>query len=511
MRRRVRPAFFFLLAASSGGLLADGCSATPTNTFPTGSGAGPGGASSASGTGGEGGMIIIIHPDGGEDASDASDDVATNPCGTKCGTTELCDTAHTGLDDNCDGLVDEGCPCSAGQAHFCFKGDPSYRNVPGCFDGTEICTEQGTWGPCVGGVHAVSPDNCFLNDTSVCHAITSPPFADVHLKTGTGQFSANALAGTETFTVQCPTGVSQCPAVSAPDNFKPLQSGEYTVTYTKHISGDPNPKQCTYPLFVGAPGLRIELSWEHSTADDGVDLDLHVHQPNNTQPWGISPGKSQDCTWINCVESDFESPGTDTPKWFADPPVMPPTPVNWWLDPVMQNNTCYNDPRGVGLDWQSFGMGCHNPRLDADNISCKFAETNPNAYDFCTPENINIDFPPKGEWVRIGIHYYSSHSLGYEVHPEIKIFCNGGLAADLGPQGYYDPETPVTFAPFEGSGGPSENRFWIVADVAFSSDVCGKELCVVKPVYSDPVNKTPFLTLGSAATSHFDPGYPPPP
>jgi hypothetical protein len=447
----------------------------------------------SSGTGGTGGTIPI------------------DPCNNACGPVELCDEAHLGLDDNCNGIVDEGCACQAGTSHSCFKGNPAKHNAPGCYDGTEICTEQGQYGPCIGGVHDI-PDNCSANDTSACHPISSPPYADVHLKAGTGNFSANAMPGSESYTVTCPMGVSQCPMVMPPDDFKPLQSGEYTVTYTKKVVGDPNPKTCTFPLFVGAPGLRVELSWEHTTADNGVDLDLHVHQPVNTGPWGISPAVPQDCTWSNCVETDFSPPqGFDSPHWFADPPAMPPTPVNWYLDGSnLSNNTCYNDPRGVGAEWQALGLGCHNPRLDVDNITCDYSVTDPNDYSFCTPENINVDYPPSGQWVRIGVHYYNNHGLNYDVHPEIKIFCNGALAADLGPGGYYDPETPVTFEPSDGAG-IGGNRFWIVADVAFKDDMCGKTQCVVKPIYSDPTQKTPFFTIDDAATSTFAPPWPPPP
>ena len=516
-RRRTNALLALVFAVPVAVALANGCSAMPSNnqfTTSTSSGAGGlGGASTnaSSGSGGTGGGVTFTTSSGGgEDAG--AEDVITNPCGSKCGPVELCDPEHLGTDDNCDGLVDETCSCQAGQAHFCFKGDPSYRGAPGCFDGTEHCTEQGKYGPCVGGVHAAPPDNCFLNDTSACHPISAPPYSDVTLKTGTGNFSANAVVGSESFAVQCPAGVSQCPVVTPPDVFKPLQSGEYTVTYTKSVAGDPNPKTCTYPLFVGAPGLRIELSWEHTTADTGVDLDLHVHQPDNTQPWGISPAVAQDCTWSNCVVSDFAPPqGFDSPHWFADPPAIPPTPVNWYLDLANpQNNTCYNDPRGVGTEWALLGKGCHNPRLDVDNITCDYSVTDPNSYSFCTPENINVDYPPTGKWTRIGVHYYNNHGHSYDVHPEIKVFCNGALAADLGPGGYYDPETPVTFEPSDGSsiGG---NRFWVVGDVAFVDDKCGKSFCTVRPVYSDPVQKTPFFTIDDAATSTFAPPYPPPP
>jgi hypothetical protein len=67
------------------------------------------------------------------------------------------------------------------------------------------------------------------------------------------------------------------------------------------------------------------------------------------------------------------------------------------------------------------------------------------------------------------------------------------------------PETPVTFSSFDGDG--LSNRFWMVADVAFKHDEC-TDLCVVKPIYSDPSQKTPFFTNADAATSSFAPAYP---
>ena len=530
-RRRVHAALFIVAALGSGAALVDGCAATnahptefTTSTGGTGgvntSATGTGGVhvstgSSASVTGGEGVGGIMISGGGG---TDAGEDVMVNPCGTKCGPKELCDPEHLGLDDNCDGQVDEGCGCSAGQVHFCFKGDPSYHNAVGCYDGSEKCSEQGTWGPCVGGVHATAPDNCYINDVTQCHPISAPPFADVHLKTGTGTFSANAIAGTETWTVGCPAGVNPCPAVAgAPpiDTFKPLQSGEYLVTYSKNVAGQPTPQTCTYPLFVGAPGLRVELTWEHSGADDGVDLDLHVKQPMSTLPWDISSfGSEQDCGWGNCKLSPFgfgDDPFLDpgAPHWFADAPVMPPNPVNWWLDPMMSANTCYYAPRGIGQKWQALSKGCHNPRLDIDNITCDFSKSDPNDANFCTPENINIDYPPEKQWTRIGVHYYSNHGNVYDVHPDVKIFCNGALTAELGSGGYYSPESPVTFSSSDGEDVGTSNRFWVVADVAFVNDKCGKSFCTVNPLYSDAAGKTPFFLLDSAATAGFAPPYAP--
>jgi hypothetical protein len=523
---RHRWSLFALCAvAVPAAILGNGCSASsatsgtftgggsPTGTTGTGGSAGHGGSTatstSSTSTSGLGGNFT---GSGGNGGNGGMGGMIINPCGTACGPKELCDDDHLGLDDNCDGQVDEGCQCSAGEAHFCFKGDPSYHGADGCFDGSEKCTEMGIWGPCLGGVHA-DPDKCFLNSKDQCHPITSPPFADVNLKDGTGMFSQNAVAGSEVWTVTCPMGVNPCPMVGGmnpADDFKPLQSGEYKIHYTKQIPGGMM-ESCDYSLFVGAPGLRVELSWEHDLGGEGVDLDLHMHQPMNTMPWATSfSGAQQECTWSNCVESDFEFPGPDQPHWFFDPPNMPPDPVNWFLDPIMEKNTCYYAPRGVGANWQMLGKGCHNPRLDLDNITCDPTVLDPNSASFCAPENVNIDYPPLDQWMRIGVHYYYNHGLGYDVHPEVKIFCDGALAADLGPGGYYVPQNPVTFGSSDGDGSGNNNRFWVVADVAFKKDMCTKG-CVVKPVYSDTVQKTPYFTIDSVATTTFAPAYPPAP
>lgn len=516
-RRRVALICFALSVTTTVGFaIGGGCSAN-INPPPTGSGtsgsaglSGSGGAMTSTSTsggnageGGFGGSLVI--EDGG---MDVNNDVMMNPCGTKCGDMELCDQDHTGLDDNCNGEVDEGCPCTAGAAHSCFRGDPSYASSPGCFPGTEKCSENGEWGPCNGGVHATEDQKCYTNDMTACHPISAVPFQDVNLLEGTGNFSANAVPGSEVWTVECPQGVNPCPAVNGfnpADDFKPLQSGEYSVTYTKGLAGG-GTDSCKYPLFVGAPGLRVELEWEHDLGGEGVDLDLHVHQPNDIKPWSIL-GAPQDCTWSSCTIEEFEF-GLNAPDWFSG--VAPPDPVDWYIDPVFEKNTCYFAPRGVGEAWQFLGMGCHNPRLDLDNIFCDPTILDVNDDTFCAPENINIDYPPKNEWTRIGVHYFGSHGLTYDVHPRVKVFCNGALAAELGPTGYYSPDAPITFIPSDGDG-IAGNRFWMVADVAFVDSKCGNKGCVVQPLYTDPVAKTPVLMLEGAAETTIGPDYPPTP
>ncbi len=390
-------------------------------------------------------------------AADAAPDVPMNPCGTQCGSVELCDGVHKGIDDNCDGQVDENCTCEPGQAESCFKGDPSYLNTPGCFPGTQSCTELGKWGPCVGGAHATDNPPCFDASQNACHAISALPYATVDLSTGLGDFGQGGT--NETYTLDCPQGVT-CPMPDATGNVQVIQSGEYTVTFTEMVNGAP--KQCQYSLYVGARGLRVELSWDYPTVGS-ADLDLHVHEPGTTTDWANNQAAGNDCGWTNCKAGSFV--GTSSPHWFPDMQAMPGSPVNWYKDPVMTNNTCYYAPRGAGQAWISNGMGCHNPRLDIDDITCDPSITDSTNSLFCVPENINIDFPPPNVWIRIGVNYYANHASTTPIHPDVKISCDGALAGELGSHGFYMPEAPDVI-----SAGATTENFWPVGDVMVQKD-----------------------------------------
>ena len=51
-----------------------------------------------------------------------------------------------GLDNNCDGRTDENCPCNPGQSRPCGQAEGE------CRQGTQSCTDGGTWGACEGEV-----------------------------------------------------------------------------------------------------------------------------------------------------------------------------------------------------------------------------------------------------------------------------------------------------------------------------------------------------------------------
>ncbi|MDH5490809.1 MAG: MopE-related protein, partial [Myxococcales bacterium] len=64
---------------------------------------------------------------------------------------EICDAAR--LDEDCDGLANEGCGCDEGQTRGCGS------NAGACSPGVETCDASGSWGECVGSV-GPSPEIC---------------------------------------------------------------------------------------------------------------------------------------------------------------------------------------------------------------------------------------------------------------------------------------------------------------------------------------------------------------
>lgn len=91
-------------------------------------------------------------PDARADAyvRDAAID-ATPDAAVDAGPSEPCN----GLDDNGNGQVDEGCPCTPGDTQACYAGPPALAGKGACVRGKQTCAASGSggaWGACVGGV-----------------------------------------------------------------------------------------------------------------------------------------------------------------------------------------------------------------------------------------------------------------------------------------------------------------------------------------------------------------------
>ncbi len=78
---------------------------------------------------------------------------------------EACD----GTDDDCDGTVDEGCTCLDGQIQSCYTGSQETQGVGECHDGSQTCV-AGAWGPCTGDAKP-SPEECDVKDNDCDGAI----------------------------------------------------------------------------------------------------------------------------------------------------------------------------------------------------------------------------------------------------------------------------------------------------------------------------------------------------
>ena len=79
------------------------------------------------------------------------DELLLNRCG-RCGELEAEERCGDGVDNDCDGEVDEGCSCAVGDA-TCWPGVPAERVVGACRDGVRSCDSSGEfWGACEGAV-----------------------------------------------------------------------------------------------------------------------------------------------------------------------------------------------------------------------------------------------------------------------------------------------------------------------------------------------------------------------
>ncbi|HET7539834.1 MAG TPA: MopE-related protein [Polyangiaceae bacterium] len=394
------------------------------------------------------------------------------------GTEALCN--H--LDDDCDGMVDEGCPCAIGDVQPCFLGPPARLGVGACVAGTQTCLRGGElspfWGECEGGI-GPSPERCdgLDNDCNGCAddlegckpQVTCPGPSDPRIPLGV-PLTPYSLRGRDFFSDPvsswswsveggpCDALTPNSPSFTLTGantetaTLTPKLSGDYKITMTVTPLNGPT-FTCSWIVHVKAPGLRVEMCYPESSTQD---LDLYLKQPGHTTPWFTGPTQFStaldQCSWANC-EANLRG-GSITP-----PPAQTVTRANWGYanSPL---SLCQNTLQGAV--WQALGY-CSSPRLDIDNNLSEATGV---------PENINVDAPKDGEAFRIMVANFS----GTLARPLVNVYCDGERVATIGAA----PDAVANFAGTPGAAGIG--ALWRVADV--TAHVSGNQTsCTVSVVH----------------------------
>jgi len=196
-----------------------------------------------------------------------------------CTVTEVCD----GRDNNCNAIIDDALAdisCGVGACR---------RTVPGCIRGAvPVCT-PGL--PTIELCNTIDDDCDGMVDEGCNGSLGCP--SDLTMLAGNTEALAARTLGTVSniswTVVSGPVGGassatwSPSPATSIIESFRPIIVGNYRLRINAR-DGLNTPLSCEFNVTAQGHGIRVELTW-----DGAGDLDLHLHNGNMTRWFNATP------------------------------------------------------------------------------------------------------------------------------------------------------------------------------------------------------------------------------
>jgi hypothetical protein len=529
----------------------------------TGFGSGGGGGDAAMAAAVEGGLFNEGGPlvDGSACVADAG---GAPPITRVClaATNNECDGAHdfpgfpangaggNGFDDDCDGLVDEGCACtSPGSTKDCYLVPASQTagglpvgfcaaNSKGTVDCQKVNEVSSVWsGQCRGAQPPYADDVCapgdfncdglpFNSKAQNCTCQTDPvvcpstplttapypPVAALPLKVDAASWfavsSSVASATNWKWTMQggdCdnilphptfslyPTSNASGAGVGTQNNTLGLSAKEHGVVATA-----PAVSSAVYPAFSVSGDYLLTGEFDFGGKHYACQQKIQVR----------APGIRAEACW------DTEAAGDDLDLHLARVDGYGGCSKKGWSNSCAGEDCYWSNCVNASPAWYAasaatacHGWGsqttgtCNNPRLDRDangvSGTCNSSVTNPNQFSsgplglgggYCGPENINVDAPANGSSYAVGVKFYGGSDAS-KTH--VNIYCNGARIFSAG----YNPITGSNFPVLAASGQDTSGDMWKVALV--SATVAGGTLsCAVNAA---PSAKAHAATDGTTA------------
>jgi len=430
-------------------------------------------------------------------------------------------TNGNGFDDNCNGLVDEGCTCTAiGTTKDCYLVPASQtqngvpvgwctQNAKGTVDCVKIAGDVGAhWSGQCRGAQAPFPDDiCAPGDFDCDGKEQNSRAQDCTCKPGTIQCPTMPL-DTVPYPppANLPLKVDATSWFSQPNDVMNAMNWKWTLRGGDCDNILPHPTFGIYPtqdgtgapvgtqvdtlgatmkehgIIATSPSVTTSLYPAFALSGDYVlqgEFDLYnVHHTCTVKIQVRAPGIRAEACW------DTEDNGTnhaDLDLHVAKVNGFSQCATSHGWSDTCSREDCYyanckdtsfgtkpawysDSPASACVGWGSAAMGqaCGNPRLDRDLISCDRTVTNPNdvasSGQFCGPENINIDAPGDGDKFAIAVKYYGGTPPS-KTH--VNVYCNGVRVVSTG----YNPVTGNNYPQLLQMGSNTTGDMWKVGFV----------------------------------------------